>query len=73
MQTVLMHIDYKTLYEQQLKKTDELTYEIEALRHQLEKLTKMLLGSKHERFVPDDKTNPQLSLALDADTMLNVK
>jgi transposase len=75
MQTTATHIDYKILYEQQLEKIAELNFKIEALTHQLEKLTKMLMGSKHERFMPadDNKTNLQLSLSLDADTVAECK
>lgn len=75
MQTAVTHIDYKTLYEQQLEKTAQLNYKIEALTHQLEQLKKMIFGSKHERFVPasDNKPNPQLSLTLDADTIAECK
>ena len=75
MQTTPTHIDYKILYEQQLEKIAELNFKIEALTHQLEKLTKMLMGSKHERFMPadDNKTNLQLSLTLDADTVEQCK
>jgi transposase len=52
--------DYKTLYEQsQLR--------IVALEQQLNQLQKMIFGSRHERFVPADKNNPQLSLDISAD------
>src|SRR5213593_625115 len=75
MQAAATHIDYKTLYEQQLEKTAELNFKIEALTHQLGKLTKMLMGSKHERFIPTDenKTNLQLTLNLNADTIAQCK
>src|SRR5437870_4655926 len=75
MQTAITHIDYKTLYEQQVEKIAELNYEIAALKHQLEQLKKMIFGSRHERFVPasDNKSNPQLSLTLDADTIAQCK
>jgi transposase len=52
--------DYKKLYEQsQLR--------IIALEQQLNQLQKMIFGSRHERFVPADKNNPQLSLDISAD------
>ncbi len=75
MQTAITHIDYKTLYEQQVEKIAELNYKIEALTHQLEQLKKMIFGSKHERFVPTDetKTHPQLTLDLNADTIAQCK
>ncbi len=71
MQTAITHIDYKTLYEQQVEKIAELNYKIEALTHQLEQLKKMIFGSKHERFVLTDesKTNLQLTLDLNAETI----
>jgi transposase len=67
--------DYKKLYEQQTEKNNELTYTIAALSHQLEQLQKMIFGSRHERFVPagDNKTNPQLSLALQAEIIAQCK
>jgi transposase len=46
--------DYKTLYEQsQLR--------IGTLVKQLQQLQKMIFGSRHERFVPTDTNNPQIS------------
>src|SRR3982750_4618149 len=54
--------DYKTLYEQsQLR--------IIALEQQLNQLQKMIFGSRHERFVPADKNNPQLSLDISAEAV----
>ncbi len=75
MQTAITHIDYKTLYEQQVEKIAELNYEIAALKHQLEQLKKMIFGSKHERFVrsDDSKANAQLALALEAETIAQCK
>ena len=72
MQAVAEHIDYKALYEQ-LK--EETNYTIASLKHQIEQLTKLIYGSKHERFVATDDTkeNPQLSLALDAETIATCK
>lgn len=67
------------MFEQQLTIVAELNYTIADLTHQLAQLKKMIFGSRHERFVatdPDsyrDKTNPQLSLALDADTIAQCK
>jgi transposase len=64
MQAVAEHIDYKALYEQAELKIASLAFE-------LDKLKKMLFGSKHERFVAtnDKDANPQLSLDLDLETM----
>ena len=56
--------DYKTLYEQsQLR--------IIALEQQLQQLQKMIFGSRHERFVPADTNNPQLSLDIHTDSIGN--
>jgi transposase len=55
-------IDYKSLYEQsQLR--------IVALEQQLKQLQKMIFGSKHERFVAEDKNNPQLSLGMEVESL----
>lgn len=57
-------VDYKKLYEEQLKVAEDLTFRIQELTHQLSQLKKMIFGSKHERFVPAN--NPaQLTLDLD--------
>jgi|SRR6266545_154650 len=82
MQTAITHIDYKTLYDEQLEKiagltslNAELNFKIASLTHQLEQLQKIIFGSKHERFVPTDesKTNLQLTLDLNADTIAQCK
>jgi transposase len=64
MQAVAEHIDYKALYEQAELKIASLAFE-------LDKLKKMIFGSKHERFVAtnDKDANPQLSLDLDLETI----
>ena len=64
MQAVAEHPDYKALYEQAELKITSLTLE-------LEKLKKMIFGSRQERFVATDdtKVNLQLSLGLDAETI----
>src|SRR3954462_6353951 len=75
MQPVAEHIDYKGLYGQQKAANEELQYQISALTVQLEKFKKMLFGSKNERFVTTDnnKTNLQLKLDLDAETIAACK
>lgn len=75
MPTTETHIDYKTLYEEQLEKVAELNFKIASLTHQLGQLKKMIFGSKHERFVPTDETksNPQLTLDLNAETIAQCK
>ncbi len=63
MQTAAQHTDYKVLYEQA-------QFKIAALEHQLSQLTKMIFGSRHERFVCSDNTdNLQLKLNLEAETI----
>lgn len=67
MQTGTPHIDYKTLYEQAQS-------EIAFLKHELAQLKKMIFGSKHERFVPTQATQPvQLSLNIQAEAIAAVK
>ena len=72
-------VDYKILYERQLKITAELIYKIEAFAHEIAQLKKMIFGSRHERFEAADpanllgKTSVQLSLGLDADTIAACK
>ena len=56
--------DYKTLYEQsQLR--------VVALEQQLQQLQKMIFGSRHERFVPANSNDPQLSLDIQTDPVGN--
>lgn len=57
-------IDYKTLYEQKSKAYDALQITVTGLQQQLDQLKKMIFGSRHERFIPEDKNNPQLSLGM---------
>jgi transposase len=75
MQPVAENIDYKGLYEQQKATNEELQYQILSLKLQLDKFKKMLFGSKSERFVAtdDNKTNLQLKLDLDAETIAACK
>ena len=63
------------LYEQLKAENAQLQYAVVSLTHQLEQLKKMIFGSKSERFVAqdDNKTNPQLTLALDAATIAACK
>ena len=67
MQATAEHIDYKALYEQAELK-------IAALAFELEKLKKMIFGSKQERFVSAaGQDNPQLTLDLDLETIAACK
>lgn len=63
------------MFEEQLNIVAGLNHTIADLTHQLAQFKKMIFGSRHERFVAtdDNKTNPQLSLALDADTIAQCK
>lgn len=63
------------MFEQQLTINADLNHTIADLTHQLAQLKKMIFGSRHERFVATDenKTDPQLSLALDAGTIAQCK
>ena len=69
------------MFEEQLNIVAGLNHTIADLTHQLAQFKKMIFGSRHERFVATDdnpqdavhKTNPQLSLALDADTIAQCK
>lgn len=61
-------VDYKELYEEQLKVVSQQALQIDQLTHQLAQLKKMIFGSKHERYVPAG--NPQqLTLDLDVETI----
>lgn len=61
-------VDYRTLSEQKDEQIVQLNYQITSLTLQLNKLTKMIFGSKHERFVPAQ--NPfQLSLDIQAEAI----
>src|SRR5690349_21057089 len=67
MQQAAEHIDYKGLYEQAELKIASLSFE-------LNKLRKLIYGSKHERFVPaDNQDGAQLVLDLDAETIAACK
>ena len=72
MEATAEHIDYKVLYAQLQAETSLVIAE---LKQQILQLQKAIYGSKHERFVATDvsKTNPQLALALDADTIAACK
>lgn len=52
--------DYKSLYEQS-------QLDILQLKQQLAQLQKMIFGSRHERFIAEDSTHPQMRLQLGTD------
>lgn len=72
-------VDYKALYEQQLKITADLHFAMESLKHEIAQLKKMIFGSRHERFQAADpqnllkKDSIQLTLDLAADTISTCK
>jgi transposase len=67
--------DYKALSEQQREVINALTLKVDTLTFQLLKFSKMLFGSKSERFIPTEKSesDPQLTLGLNADTIAQCK
>lgn len=68
-------VDYKIRYEQQLKITTDLQFAIEAFKHEIAQLKKMIFGSRNERFEAVDadnllkKDSVQLTLGLEVDTI----
>src|SRR3954462_14503402 len=67
------HTNYKALYEQQSAANKELQLAVASLTHQLHQLQKMIFGSKSERFVPAAADTAQLSLGLEAATIVECK
>ena len=65
MQTAL---DYKLLCEQKDEQIAQLKCELAAVKLELDKLKKMIFGSKHERFVPAENAS-QLSLDIQAEAI----
>jgi len=63
-------IDYKALYEEKSKAYDQLQITVAGLQQQLAQLQKMIFGSKHERYIPSDINPSQLSLGIEADSMV---
>ena len=55
---MLSNIDYKPLYEQS-------QYRVEKLELEVQQLKKMIFGSRHERFIPENTNPSQLSLDID--------
>jgi transposase len=62
-------IDYKSLYEQKSQAYEALQITVAGLQQQLDQLKKMIFGSRHERFVPSNAGTPQLSLAIQAESV----
>ena len=55
---LLPNIDYKPLYEQS-------QYRVEKLELEVQQLKKMIFGSRHERFIPENINPSQLTLDID--------
>lgn len=62
-------IDYKEKYEQILAEHQQLVIQYEALKAELQQLKRMIFGSKHERFVPENPPSEQLSLGIQAEAV----
>ena len=74
MQTVSDHtIDYKTLLEEQVSFSQQQQFKIDTLTHELNNLKRLIYGSKHERFNSPVTRPNQLSLAIEAEQMAEVK
>ncbi len=56
--------DYKALYEAAEQRNNHLELQVLQLKQQLQQLTKMIYGSKHERFIPSLLNSPQLALGI---------
>jgi transposase len=61
--------DYKTLYEQQLKSNAHLQLQLSQLSHQLQELQRLIFGSRHERFAPENNNPNQLHLDLSTEAI----
>lgn len=64
--------DYKLLYEQTLAENKLLKQQLEQLQVQLLQLQKLIFGSKHERFVPQDPNLPQQGTLFNAEPIADV-
>ena len=70
LQAATIPVDYKSLYEVASQKLEGALLQIEQLKLQLAQFEKMVFGSRHERFVPDNGiVAEQLALALQAEAI----
>ena len=60
-------MDYKQMYEQQVRQTEALQVQLAQLSHQLTELQRLIFGSRHERFHADNHNPSQLPLGIEAD------
>ncbi len=68
--TTTISVDYKSLYEATLQKLEAAQLELQQLTLRMAQFEKMIFGSRHERFVPDNGTvTQQLALALQAEAI----
>jgi transposase len=63
-------LDYKQLYEQQVKHAEALQLQLSQLTHQLQELQRLIFGSRHERFHGDQNNPAQLPLGIEADPIV---
>jgi len=70
LQTTTIPVDYKSLYQASLQKLEAAQLELQQLKLRMAQFEKMIFGSRHERFVPDNGTvAEQLALALQAEAI----
>ncbi len=68
LQDTTIPVDYKSLYEATLQKLEAAQIELQQFKLRVAQLEKMIFGSRHERFVPDNgSVAQQLELGLQAD------
>jgi hypothetical protein len=60
-------LDYKQLYEEQVRHSEALQVQLAGLTHQLKELQRLIFGSRHERFTPDHHNPSRLPLGIEAD------
>ena len=63
-------LDYKALYHQKEKQVAALELQLASISHQLQELQRLIFGSRHERFVPENNNPHQLQLDMHADTLV---
>jgi transposase len=62
-------LDYKQLYEQQVKHSEALQLQLSELTHRLQELQRLIFGSRHERFHADPPNPAQLPLGIETDAV----
>src|SRR5215216_6189670 len=70
LQDTTIEVDYKSLYEVAILKLEAAELELLRFKLRVAQLEKMVFGSRHERFVPDNGTvAEQLALGLQAEAI----